>query len=97
MMHYGLILQDRCYVYSSCLLLAALLIVLDRSSIKGMLLAVKPKHSHNSWPVQFLFTKNDIDRTVPYNIQRVSKKSDPFKFKLAITYCSNLTALIALN
>jgi hypothetical protein len=69
MMHYGLILQDRCYVYSSCLLLAALLIVLDRSNIKGMLLAVKSKHSHNSWPVQFLFTKNDIDRTVPYNIE----------------------------
>jgi hypothetical protein len=25
------------------------------------------------------------------------KNLNPFKFKLAITYCSNLTALIALN
>jgi hypothetical protein len=25
------------------------------------------------------------------------KKLNPFKFKLVITYCSNLTALIALN
>jgi hypothetical protein len=33
-----------------------------------------------------------------FDIQCVSKKVNPFKFKLlAITYCSNLTARIALN
>jgi hypothetical protein len=30
-------------------------------------------------------------------IYSVYKKTEPFKFKLTITYCSNLTALIVLN
>ena len=35
---------------------------------------------------------------IDYLIYRVYKKKlNPFKLKLAITYCSNLTALIALN
>ena len=36
-----------------------------------------------------------IKHVALYNVYK--KKLNPFKFKLAITYCSNLTALIALN
>jgi hypothetical protein len=34
---------------------------------------------------------------VDNGLHSVYKKTEPFKFKLAITYCSNLTALIALE
>ena len=38
----------------------------------------------------------ELSKIIPlYRVYK--KKLNPFKFKLAITYCSNLTALIALN
>jgi hypothetical protein len=42
-----------------------------------------------------LNSKIEATNSLLYSVYK--KNLNPFKFKLAITYCSNLTALIALN
>ena len=82
--------------FSGCFLVFARLQCVVLSGFTTKLIQTRHEDSVYA-PVIFLrkFSIPDLNRWFFFALQYVSNNRYPFKFKLTITYCSNLTALTA--